>query len=126
MRYSPKEIEKLIVKLAKAGKSAAEIGTYLRDSYGIPSVRVATEKRIDAILAAHKVKKEFPDDLMFLIKRYLAEKKHLERNKQDQVAKRGLLLTTSKINRLTKYYKRSGRLPADWHFDPERAKLLIG
>ena len=38
----------------------------------------------------------------------------------------GLLLTESKIHRLVKYYKNTGRLPPEWKFDQSKAKLVIG
>ena len=126
MRYKSAEIEKLIVKSAKAGKTASEVGAYLRDSYGIPDVRGATGKRITAILKEHEIAKEIPDDLMSLMKRTITIRKHMEHNKKDQTAKRGLEITNSKIRRLVKYYRRLGRLPVGWTFDPERVKLYVG
>lgn len=126
MRYKSAEIEKLIVKLAKAGKTASEIGSYLRDSYGIPDVRGATGKRITAILKEHELVKEIPDDLMSLMKKTISIRKHMELNKKDQTAKRGLEITNSKIRRLVKYYRRMERLPVGWTFDPERVKLYVG
>ena len=61
-----------------------------------------------------------------LIKRHIDLSKHLESNRQDKVAKRGLQLTESKINKLMKYYKKIGKLSKDWKFDREKAKLLAG
>ena len=43
-----KEVEKLIVKYSKAGKTSSEIGMILRDNYGIHSVRSLTGKKINA------------------------------------------------------------------------------
>jgi len=126
MRYKPAEIEKLILKFAKAGKTAAEIGLELRDSYGIPLARVITGKRITETLQEHKLLKEVPDDLMALLRRNIVIRKHMEKNKKDMTAKRGLEITTSKIHRLVKYYQQTGRLSADWKFDPERIKLYVG
>lgn len=126
MEYKSKEIEKLIVKLAKAGKTASEIGVYLRDSYGIPSVRVATNKKITNILSENNLSKEIPEDLMALMRRDMWIRKHMERNKKDMTAKRGLELTDSRIRSLIKYYKVHGKLPQDWKFDPERIKLYVG
>lgn len=124
MVYKPKEIEKLIVKTAKAGKSSSAIGLYLRDTYGIPLVKTAAGKRIGQILVDNKVEKELPDDLLALIRNYLKLKKHYLANKQDKTAWKGMANTQSGINRLMKYYKREGKLPQDWTFDPERAKML--
>lgn len=123
MRYKEKEIEKLIIKLAKAGESPSKIGMDLRDTYGIHSVKAGTKKRISRILKENELQKEIPEDLMALIKRLIAVKKHLEKHKQDKTAKRGLLITDSKIRRLIKYYKRMGRLPPDWKFEAEKVKM---
>lgn len=126
MRYKPKEIEKLIIRYAKAGKSTSEIGLYLRDSYGIPDVRVATGKKITEILKDNDLLKEIPDDMMALMRRNIQIRKHLGLNKKDMTAKRGLEITDAKIRRLVKYYQRIGRLPQGWKFDPERIKLYVG
>ncbi len=126
MGYKPAEIEKLIIKLAKAGKTTSEIGLYLRDSYGIPDVRVATKRKITKILEENKLLKEIPDDVMALMKKNIQIRKHLERNHKDMTAKRGLELTGSKIWRLVRYYQQVGRLPQGWKFDPERIKLYVG
>ncbi|MBI4152990.1 30S ribosomal protein S15 [Candidatus Woesearchaeota archaeon] len=126
MGYKPVEIEKLIIKLAKAGKTASEIGLYLRDNYGIPDVRVATKKKITRILEENKLLKEIPEDVMALMKKNIQIRKHLESNHKDMTAKHGLELTGSKILRLVRYYQRVGRLPEGWKFDPERIKLYVG
>ena len=123
MRYKEKEIEKLIIKMASAGTSASDIGMILRDNYGIPNIKAATGKKITKILADNKLAKEIPEDLMYLIKKFIEVKKHWEKNKQDKTAKRGLQLTDSKIRRLAKYYKKSRKLPADWKFDPTKVKM---
>lgn len=123
--YKPKEIEKLVVKLAKAGKTASQIGLYLRDVYGVPDVKTATKKNISQILKENKLEKTIPEDLMSLIKKNISLRKHLESNNKDQAAKRGLELTDSKIRRMVKYFKKTGRLSEDWKFHPERVKLYV-
>lgn len=125
VRYKPKEAELLIVKLAKEGKSSSEIGLILRDTYGIPDVKTLMKKKITQILSEKKLMGEIPEDLMFLMKKAIAVKKHLEMNKQDKTAKRGLQLSESKIMRLIKYYKNSGRLSKDFKYDPDRLRLYI-
>ncbi len=50
LRYKPKEVELLIFKSAKEGKSSSEIGIILRDTYGIPDVRFLCKKKITDIL----------------------------------------------------------------------------
>jgi len=125
IQHKPKEIEMLVVKLAKEGKSASAIGLHLRDAYGIPDVKAATGKNITKILKEKSLEKEIPEDLMAVIRRAVHLRKHMQANKQDMTAKRGLLLTESKIKKLVKYYKTAGRLPLTWRYDPERIKLLV-
>ena len=123
--YKEKEVELLTTKLAKEGKTPSQIGLYLRDNYGIPSVKQATKKRITQILGEKNLLKDIPEDLMALIKRTVMLRTHLEKNHKDESAKRGLHLTESKIKRLVKYYKRTKKLSMDWKYDPERIKLYI-
>lgn len=126
IRYNAKEVEQLIIKFAKSGMTSAQIGTILRDSYGVPEVKQITKKKITQILKDNKLNKEIPDDLSFLIKKDILLNKHLGDNKQDMGAKRGSQLTESKIRRLIKYYKKNNVLPSDWVYDRKRARLLVG
>ncbi len=126
VRYSAKEVESLVLKLAKSGNSTSKIGLILRDVYGIPSVSLITKKKISKILKDNNLLPELPDDLKNLIKKEINLIKHFESNKKDVSAKRGLILTESKIKRLSKYYKSTGKLPADWVYDRNKIKLLIG
>lgn len=114
--YKPKEVEKLVIKLAKQGLEPSKIGLILRDSYGIPDIRKITGKKITKLLVEHDLAPELPEDLANLIKRVGILKKHLEQHKKDAVSKRGLQLIESKIRRLVKYYKSVGKLPADWKY----------
>ena len=123
--YKPKEVELLVVKLAKEGKSSAEIGMILRDNYGIPSVQLICGKSITVILKEKNLLPELPDDLTALIRKSVLVRRHLEENNKDMTAKRGLILTESKIKRLVKYYKRTGKLPSEWKFDPSRAGFFM-
>ena len=120
LRYKGKEVELLIAKLAKDGKTTSQIGLLLRDTYGIPNVNALCGKSIGAILKEKKLLTEVPEDMTALFKRYAAVKKHLDANKHDETARRGLLITNSKIHRLIKYYKRVGRIPETWKFDADR------
>lgn len=125
VRYQSKEVELLIVKLSKEGKSPSHIGLILRDTYGIPSVKILTKKSITDILKGKNLLSTVPEDLMAMIKRNIVLRKHLGTNAKDMVAKRGVQLAESQIHRLVKYYKRSGRLPAEWTYDPDKIRLLI-
>ena len=40
LRYKGKEVELLVVKLAKEGKNPSQIGLHLRDVYGIPDTKI--------------------------------------------------------------------------------------
>ena len=126
VKYTPKEIEQLIIKLAKSDKSSAQIGLILRDSYGIPDIRKITNKKVNKILEENNLKSKIPGDLIALIKGEINLMKHLEKNKHDQPSKRGLILTESKIRRLTKYYKKTKVLPKDWVYNREQAQLIVG
>ncbi len=126
IRYQAKEVELLIAKFAKDGKSTSQIGVLLRDTYGIPSVLALCGKSIGAILKERKMAPEIPEDMTSLFKKYALIRKHVGSNKHDETAARGLLLAESKINRLVKYYKRTGRIPEAWKFDAERAGFFAG
>lgn len=125
LSYGPKEIELLVTKIAKEGKSPSQVGLFLRDNYGIPSVKATTNKSITKILAEKKLLKDIPEDLMALIRRTVVLRKHIEKNNQDNTSKRGLTLTESKIKRLVKHYKQTKKLSMDWKYDPEKIQLFI-
>ncbi|MBI2658717.1 30S ribosomal protein S15 [Candidatus Woesearchaeota archaeon] len=120
-RYKPKEVELLIAKLSKDGRTTSQIGVLLRDVYGIPSVLALCSKSISSILKEKDLSAEVPEDMISLFKKIAALRKHIEANRHDETSKRGLLLTQSKINRLTKYYKRTGKIPENWKFDATRS-----
>ena len=115
--YSASEVEQLVVKLSKSGKSTAQVGLVLRDSYGIPDIFAVANKKVLSILKHHNLNPKIPDDLVSLIKKEDMLKKHLAKNKFDMPARRGLLLTTSKIRRLIKYYIRENVLPNKWAYN---------
>jgi small subunit ribosomal protein S15 len=117
VQYKDKEIEALVVKLAKQGYTQAQIGTILRDSYGVPDVQKITSKKISLILEENKLSPKIPEDIQALLKRATQCKKHLEKNKKDMHSKRGLQLIEAKIRRLAKYYKRKGKLPKNWSYE---------
>ena len=125
IRYKPKEVEMLIVKMAKEGKPPSKIGLHLRDTYGIPDVKTLTGKSVTKILEGKNLLSEVPEDLRELIRKAAMIRKHLEDNKQDKTALRGLQLTESKIKRLSGYYKQSGRLPIDWKYIPSKASTYL-
>jgi len=112
-----KEVEALILKLAKEDVKSSMIGTILRDSHGVPDVKTLTGKSIGDILKDAKIVSQIPEDLNALVIRAIALKKHLANNKKDLHNKRGLILMESKIRRLTKYYKKTGKVPQNWSYN---------
>jgi len=122
---TPEETVEVIVKMAKEGKQSALIGLILRDSYGIPDVKLVTGKSISQIMKENEVYPEIPEDLFNLMKKAINLRNHLEENNNDIHSKRGLQLIESKIRRLVKYYRNKKVLPAKWRYSPETARLLV-
>jgi len=122
LKYTSKEVEMLISKLAKEDNSASQIGIILRDSYGIPDVRLVTKKKISEILEAKKLRPELPDDMTALIAKAARVRKHLDILRKDTGALRGLQLTESKIRRLAAYHKKAARIPINWKYVAEEHK----
>ncbi len=122
---SAEEVENLVVKLARKGFSKSMIGIILRDSYGIPLVKVVSGKKISEILEAKEIESALPEDLLNLVKKALNIRKHMETNHKDLQGKKGLQRTESKIFRLIKYYKRKSVLPIDFKYKPEQIRTLV-
>ena len=123
--YSTEEIEEIILKLRKEGKSASVIGVILRDQYGIPDVKSVTGMKITHILEKHGQTEEYPEDLMNLIRKAVNIREHLKENPKDLHTKRGLQLVESRIRRLVNYYTNEGVLPEGWRYEPKQAALLV-
>jgi small subunit ribosomal protein S15 len=123
--YKGKEVEKLVIKYAKAAKTTSEIGSILRDNYGIHSVYDLTDKRITTILAENDLAPKLPEDILNLIRKLVDVKTHNDKNRQDKTSLRGVQLTGSKIRRLVKYYKKSGKFAPDFNIDMNRLKMYL-
>ncbi len=120
-----KEVIKKIIELKKEEKSKPEIGLILRDSYGVPSIRLTTGKKLQEILEENKFSEAYPEEMMNLIKKAVNLRKHLNQNKKDFHNKRSLQLTESKIRRMGKYYIKEKKLPEKWKYKPKEAELLL-
>ncbi|GFS39910.1 ribosomal protein S13/S15 [Actinidia rufa] len=90
----------------------SQIGVILRDSHGIAQVKSVTGSKMLCILKAHGLPPEIPED--HLIKKAVAIRKHLERNRKDEDSKFRLILVESRIHRLARYYKKTKKLPPVW------------
>ncbi len=122
---SGKEVEEDVVKLAKKGHSKSMIGTILRDSHGVPLVKVITGKKVSKILEENEIESMLPEDLTNLVKKALNIRNHLEDNHKDLEGRKGLQRTESKIYRLIKYYKKKKVLAPDFKYDPEKIRTLV-
>jgi len=119
------EVEKLVLRLFNEGYEPSMIGMILRDTYGVPSVKQITGKKIVEILKENGVEIKLPEDIKSLIKRAINLRKHLEKHKKDYHNKRGLQLIEAKIHRLASYYKERGVLPEDWKYDPVKLEIEL-
>ncbi len=120
-----KEVEEKVVELGNQKLSTSLIGIRLRDEYAVPNVRLLTGKTITQILEEHKLMPERPEEIQNLIKKVVSLQSHLERNPKDLSNTHALQMVESKIRRLVKYYKRTGKLPQDFVYTLEDAKLLL-
>ena len=87
IRAKPKEIEKIVIDLHKEGNSPAKIGLLLRDKHGIPKAKLLG-KKITKILEENNLNYQKEGDIV--VKRVENLKSHIEKNKQDNTAKRSL------------------------------------
>ncbi|MDR0911952.1 MAG: 30S ribosomal protein S15 [Methanobrevibacter sp.] len=125
VKFSNEEIEELILKFNKEGKSASETGVILRDKYGIPSVKEVVGEKITEILKRNNQAGDYPEDLMNLIRKAVNVRDHLKENPKDLHTKRGLTIIESRIRRLGRYYSNDGKLPEGWRYNPKQAALLV-
>ncbi|MDQ3872003.1 MAG: 30S ribosomal protein S15 [Thermoproteota archaeon] len=117
------EVSSLVVKLAKDGLSPTEIGIKLRDEQGIPLVKPILGKTVTTLLVENNIKSDMPEDLEKLVKKALGLQRHLKVHNSDHRNVRSLELIESKIHRLSKYYKRIGRIPKNWKYAAVIAQL---
>lgn len=91
IKLKPKEIESLIIDLAKQGNPPVKIGLLLRDKHGIPKSKALTGKRIKKILEDSKIKYEKEKEI--IEKKIERLRKHFELNKHDYCSQRALAKT---------------------------------
>lgn len=125
VKYKKSDVEKLVVDFAKNKYNSAVIGTILRDQYGIPDIKTFTGKTVVQMMRENKVYPDMPEDMLYLLKKAVILREHMEKHKGDASSKKGLENLESKIRRLGKYYVREGKLPKKWKYSPEEAKLIV-
>ena len=123
--FNSEQVIDLIVKHAKKGMTESQIGALLRDQYGIPQVRFLTGQKIHRILKKKGVAPKVPEDLYYLIKKAVAMRKHLERNHNDLDSKFRLNIKESRIHRIARYYRRTGKVPSNFRYNHKKAIALI-
>merc|ERR1712138_334369 len=124
-KLSAEDVKEHIFKLAKKGLRPSQIGVILRDSHGVAQVRFVTGNQILRILKAKGLAPDLPEDLYHLIKKAVAMRKHLERNRKDTDSKFRLILVESRIHRLSRYYKSKSVLPPNWKYESATASALV-
>ncbi len=119
------ELEKHILRLHEGGMSPTMIGLTLRDQCGVPKVKQIIGKKLTKFLNESAEVSDIPEDIANLMRKAIRMRKHMVGNHHDVHNMRWLNLTENKIRRLAKYYRRSGKLSADWKYDPKTAEMLI-
>ncbi|HJX50361.1 hypothetical protein A3K73_08905 [Candidatus Pacearchaeota archaeon RBG_13_36_9] len=102
LKFSEKDTEAIVVKLAKQGLTSEKIGLELRDTYGIPTTRI-TGKKIGQILRENGLYQD--TTAVNLEKKHQAIAEHLKKNKQDKRAKLALTIISARISKYKKYKK---------------------
>ncbi len=123
-KYQPEEVEALVIKLGKGGHSPSKIGTILRDQNAIPLVKSVTGKTITQILKQAELAPSIPEDLGNLLRKAGRLTAHYEKNRRDLHNKRALQIVEAKIHKLSKYYRREGKLPPNWKYQAKAATIL--
>lgn len=120
---SSDELVSAMVKMAKEGMTASQIGQRLRDEHNVPLVKPILGKSIVEVLQENKMSHAMPDDLEKLLRRAQHLQGHLKVHKGDRKNIRSLELLEAKIHRLAKYYKSKGVIPQDWKYSAVVAQL---
>merc|ERR1719238_2412721 len=110
LKVSAKEVEAQVAKFAKKGLSPSQIGVILRDSHAIAQVKSVTGNKILRLLKKAGLAPALPEDLYHLIKKAVAVRKHLDKNR---------------VHRLARYYKRTRQLPPNWKYESSTASTLV-
>ncbi len=115
-KYQPEEVEAFVIKLAKEGHSLSAIGTILRDQYAIPLVKPIVGKSVSDILKSANLHPAMPEDLTNLMKKAQGLAVHMEKNKKDLHNKRNMQVIEARIHKLSRYYKREGKIAKNFKY----------
>ena len=86
LNYKQEEVEQLIINKSQKGLTKSEIGTVLKDQYGIPSVKDITKKSISTILKSRGIQEQLPEDLIALYKKAVKLHMHVDKMKNSEKA----------------------------------------
>ena len=125
IKLKPEDLSEQICKLAKKGMTPSSIGVTLRDSFGVPQVKMITDNKILRILKKESLAPSIPEDLYFLVKKAVSMRKHLDKSRKDRDSKFRLILVESRIHRLARYYRRVKSLPANWNYVSATTSALV-
>ncbi|CAK4085484.1 unnamed protein product [Aphanomyces euteiches] len=125
LKVTAEDVEDHVCKFAKKGLTPSQIGVILRDSHGIAQVKSVTGSKVLRILKKNGLAPELPEDLYMLIKKAVAVRKHLDRNRQDKDSKFRLILIESRIHRLARYYRMNRKLSPNWKYESATASTLV-
>merc|ERR1712190_93653 len=103
-------VTEAIITMARKGKKPSEIGLVLRDSLGVPQAKTVSGSKILRIIKLAGMSPEKPEDLVSLENKKKSMREHLNKNHKDKDSKFHFKNLKSKIERLTRYYKRSHKL----------------
>lgn len=95
----------------------------MRDQYGVPLIKPILGKGINKVLEENNSTSEMPEDLNQLVQKALALQKHLKIHNTDKRNIRSLELIEAKIHRLSKYYKKKGKISQTWKYAAVIARL---
>ena len=100
VKQGAEELKSLTIKLAKDGLTPSQIGTMLRDEYGIPLAKPVMGISIGEVLTQAKMAPKVPEDLQNLVEKAKRVQKHLDAHKSDRKNVRSLELIEAKIKGL--------------------------
>jgi len=102
LKYTEKEVKDIILSIAKKeeGITAEKIGLILRDTYGIPKVKIYNLK-IGKILKEEDLYKN--PDLVNLERKTTKLETHISKNKQDKRTGRAYTITRAKLKKTREY-----------------------
>ena len=123
VKQTNEEIEGLIIKYAKEGMTASQIGMKLRDQHAIPLVKPIINKGIKEVLIENKLNPEIPEDLNNIVMKAVNLQKHLKENRSDNRNTRALELVEAKVHRLSTHYKKTGEIDQKWKYKSVVAQL---